>query len=446
MFCDFVTMVQIMSECAIKIENLSKVYKLYDRPIDRLKESLSPFRKKYHRDFYALKDVSLEVRRGETIGIIGKNGAGKSTLLKVLTGVLTPSGGSVQVNGKVSSLLELGVGFNPELSGLENVYFNGTVLGYTKAEIDVKLDDILAFADIGEFVKQPVKTYSSGMMVRLAFAVATSIDPDILIVDEALSVGDMFFQAKCMARMKKMIEDNGTTLVFVSHDVGSIKSLCEKTMLLDRGGVVDYGRSDRVVAQYLSMKIKSSQKVLKKTDTHSNSRHRKEGLNDVFINNAKFNKLSSFERIQNGKASFINVQLLDENEKDVVAVEYGRNLILRMAIEIREDMDVLAFGYHVREKNGNSIVYTDSVIEGEDLRDVKKGEEYIIDWRFKGCFMQGDYTVTAVLSVPIDLSISQVDFCDFVPIASQFKVLPRDGSFLYGYVYLNNEVEIIKND
>jgi len=186
-----------MSEPVIRVSNISKVYKLYDNPVSRLKESLHPFKKKYHRDFYALNDVTFEVKRGESIGIIGKNGSGKSTLLKILTGVLTPTFGSVTVNGKVSSLLELGAGFNPEMTGVENVYFNGTVLGFSKHEMDAKLNDILSFADIGNFVNQPIKTYSSGMLVRLSFAAAINIDPDILVIDEALAVGDFFFRQKC---------------------------------------------------------------------------------------------------------------------------------------------------------------------------------------------------------------------------------------------------------
>ena len=207
-----------MSEIAISINHLSKVYKLYDKPVDRLKESLGLTKQKKYREHYALRDVSFQVKRGETVGIIGTNGSGKSTILKIITGVLNPTQGEVQVNGRISALLELGAGFNMEYSGLENVYLNGTMIGFTREEIDKKLDDILAFADIGDFIHQPVKTYSSGMFVRLAFAVAINIEPEILIVDEALSVGDVFFQAKCYKKFedfKKM----GKTILFVSHDL-----------------------------------------------------------------------------------------------------------------------------------------------------------------------------------------------------------------------------------
>ena len=232
------------------LEHLSKVYKLYDRSIDRLKESLHPFRRIYHHDFYALKDVSFEIKRGETFGIIGKNGSGKSTLLKIIAGVLTPSGGNLEVKGKVSALLELGIGFNPEMTGLENIYFSGTIMGYSREEMDAKVDDILAFADIGDFIHQPMKTYSSGMFVRLAFAVATKVDPEILVIDEALAVGDMFFQSKCMLLMKRMI-DSGMTLLFVSHDTSSVTNLCKRAIYLESGMVKTMGEALSVTDQYL---------------------------------------------------------------------------------------------------------------------------------------------------------------------------------------------------
>ena len=191
---------------AVRIQHLTKTYKLYDRSIDRLKESLHPLRRRYHRDFHALKDVSFEIGKGETFGIIGRNGSGKSTLLKIIAGVLTPSAGHLEVRGKVSALLELGIGFNPDLTGRENIYFSGTIMGFSREEMDEKVDDILAFADIGDFINQPVKTYSSGMFVRLAFAMATNVDPDILIIDEALSVGDIFFQTKCYKKFDRFGE------------------------------------------------------------------------------------------------------------------------------------------------------------------------------------------------------------------------------------------------
>lgn len=241
----------MMSNVAVKVSNLTKVYKLYEKPIDRLKESLHPLKKKYHKEFYALNDVSFEIRKGETVGVIGKNGAGKSTLLKIITGVLTPSTGHVHVNGRIASLLELGAGFNPEYTGIENIYLQGTLIGYSHEEMESKIDEILAFADIGDFVYQPVKMYSSGMFARLAFAVAINVEPDILIVDEALSVGDARFQAKCIRKMED-IANLGVTIAFVSHDMQSIKKFCKNVIWLDNGKVIQSGYPDKILEDYMS--------------------------------------------------------------------------------------------------------------------------------------------------------------------------------------------------
>jgi len=227
-----------MNEIAIEASNITKLYHLYDNPQDRLKEALHPFRKSYCHDFYALEDINFEIRKGERIGIVGKNGAGKSTLLKIIAGVLTPSSGEIKIQGKISSLLELGAGFNPEMTGFDNIYFHGTIMDFSKEEIDNKLDDIINFADIGEFIYQPVKSYSSGMFARLAFSVAVSIEPDILIVDEALSVGDMFFVEKCIQKINSIIGNNAT-LIFVSHDLTMMKRIVNRCILLKEGKIKD---------------------------------------------------------------------------------------------------------------------------------------------------------------------------------------------------------------
>ncbi|MGM9571616.1 MAG: ABC transporter ATP-binding protein, partial [bacterium] len=238
-----------MNDVIIKADNLFKRYRLYKKPIDRLLESLNPWGKSYHQDFYALDDVSFAIKQGESIGIIGRNGSGKSTLLKILTGVLAPSGGKIKVNGRVSALLELGAGFNPEFTGLENIYLNGTIMDYSKSEIDARLDDILQFAGIGDFIYQPVKVYSSGMFVRLAFAVAINVDPEILIVDEALAVGDIRFQIKCMEKFQEFRE-RGKTIIFVSHDMSSIKKFCHKVLWLNSGKVKMFGEVNFVTDHY----------------------------------------------------------------------------------------------------------------------------------------------------------------------------------------------------
>ena len=238
-----------MNDNAITVDHVSKLYKLYDKPSDRFKEAMGLTKKKLYREHYALRDVSFHVKRGESIGIIGTNGSGKSTMLKIITGVLNPTEGQVNVNGRISALLELGAGFNGEYSGIENVYLNGTMNGFSREEIDARMDDILRFADIGEFVNQPVKTYSSGMFVRLAFAVAINIEPEILIVDEALSVGDVFFQAKCFRKFEEFRE-MGKTLLMVSHDLSSISKYSDKVILLNQGTMVDEGEPKYIVDLY----------------------------------------------------------------------------------------------------------------------------------------------------------------------------------------------------
>lgn len=255
----------------IEVQNLSKVYNLYNKPIDRLKEALDIRKKQYHTTLYALNNVSFEVKKGENIGIIGTNGSGKSTLLKILTGVLTATEGEVKVNGKVSALLELGAGFNSEYTGIENIYLNGTMMGFSKEEMDKKLPVIVEFANIGEFINQPVKTYSSGMYARLAFAVAINVEPDILIVDETLSVGDTRFQIKCMNHMQKMIE-GGTTILFVSHDINAVRRFCHKALWLNKGNVMMYGESNKVADAYLDF-LKLGEFSLEKEEKPKKEEH-----------------------------------------------------------------------------------------------------------------------------------------------------------------------------
>ena len=266
---------------AIKVNSLTKVYPLYKSSRDRMKEALSPFRKSYHTDFYALRDVSFEVEKGDSLGIIGQNGSGKSTLLKILSKVLTPTSGTFETSGRVISLLELGSGFNPELTGVENIYFYGTILGFTKKKIEQKYDEILAFADIGQFIYQPLKTYSSGMRSRLAFAVASHVEPDILILDEVLAVGDLRFKQKCYRTMDDLI-DQKRTVILVSHNTGAITSFCNKTLWLDQGRVRELGESSEVVKKYIgfmtygletkSKQTKSKPKLAPKQKTTENNK------------------------------------------------------------------------------------------------------------------------------------------------------------------------------
>lgn len=296
-----------MSELVIDINNLNKIYKLYDQPMDRFKESLGISRKKYHRDHYALSDINFQVYKGDNIGIIGTNGAGKSTLLKIITGIITPSSGSCFVNGKISALLELGAGFNPEYTGIENIFLNGTMMGYKREEMDLKVPAILDFASIGEFIHQPVKTYSSGMFARLAFAVAINVEPEILIVDETLSVGDTRFQIKCMNKMKEMI-DGGTTILFVSHDTNTIKRFCTKAIWLNKGVMQDIGEVNKVCDKYLDfLKLGES---LDKIDSLENNEPQHDDL-PPFTPGENIAEIINF-KLLNCKNEQVNEFMLDD--------------------------------------------------------------------------------------------------------------------------------------
>ena len=249
------------SDVAIRMQGLCKSFPIYSKPHHRLLQMFAPDKKRWFREFHALRDLDLTIRRGETVGIVGRNGSGKSTLLQLICGTLSPSAGEIQVNGRIAALLELGAGFNPEFSGRENVFLNGTILGLTHDEVAAKFDDIAAFADIGEFIDQPVKSYSSGMYVRLAFAVAINVTPEILVVDEALSVGDEGFQRKCFAKIDA-IRDSGATVLFVSHSAGTVIDLCDRAILLDQGEMIALGTPKHVVSRYQKLLYSPADKVL----------------------------------------------------------------------------------------------------------------------------------------------------------------------------------------
>lgn len=296
-----------MKEVLIEVDNVSKVYKLYEKPIDRLKESLNLSKKKYHKEFYALKNISFQICKGETVGIIGTNGSGKSTLLKIITGVLSPTSGKAGVNGKISALLELGAGFNMEYTGVENIYLNGTMFGYSKKEIDEKLNSIIEFADIGDFVYQPVKTYSSGMFARLAFSVAINVEPNILIVDEALSVGDMAFQEKSITKMKEL-RDKGTTILFVTHSLPTVRNFCERAIWINKGVIVKDGIADILCDEYDDFMKKKELKDndLKQIDLAQSSKK------TIFIKEVFMNKRDYY---------------MNEDMEITIAVEFNKKII-----------------------------------------------------------------------------------------------------------------------
>ena len=382
-----------MSEVAIRVDDVSKLYKLYDKPSDRLKESLGLTRKKLYKEHYALHNVSFDVKRGETVGIIGTNGSGKSTILKIITGVLNPSGGHVEIDGRISALLELGAGFNMEYTGIENIYLNGTMIGFTKEEIDEKLQDILDFADIGDFVNQPVKTYSSGMFVRLAFAVAINIDPEILIVDEALSVGDVFFQAKCYKKFedfKKM----GKTILFVSHDLGSISKYCDRVVLLNRGKKLAEGTPKEMVSMY--KRIMVNQDKAEEIAAHQMDMSSLEEDDEKEIKEAAcegqwknhYNLNPDVDEYGNGAAEIEDFAIIDENGNYTNAIVKGTRFRLKSKVKFKQDVHDPIFTYTFKNIQGVAITGTNTMYEKKDVPLAKEGETYVATFE-QDMFLQG---------------------------------------------------------
>ena len=380
---------------AISVQGVSKIYKLYDKPIDRLKEAVSLTHKSYHRDFFALSDISFEVKKGETVGIIGTNGSGKSTILKIITGVLSPTTGTAEVSGNISALLEPGAGFNSEYTGLENIYMNGTMMGFSRQEMERRMDDILRFADIGDFVNQPVKTYSSGMFVRLAFALAINVDPEILIVDEALSVGDVFFQAKCYRRMEEMMK-NGTTILMVSHDMGSIIKYCDKVVLLNRGHFVAQGEAGKMVDLY--KKILANQ-----TDELAEAliEQKKEALGlpvEAAVSDKRMkdrmNLNPEVQEYGDGRASFEDFGTLDARGNVTNLLLKGEMFTIRERVRFHAPIENPIFTYTLRDKKGTDITGTNTLFEGTEIKPVKDGDVYTVSFRQKMNLQGGEYLLS----------------------------------------------------
>ena len=386
-----------MSDIAIQISNLSKAYKIFDKPTDRIKEALNPFGKRYSKDFYALHNVSVSIYKGETIGVIGKNGAGKSTLLKMITGVLTPSSGNITINGRIASLLELGAGFNPEMTGIENIYFNGTIMGYTKKEIDAKLDDILDFADIGDFIHQPVKMYSSGMFARLAFAVNVNVKPDILIVDEALSVGDVFFQNKCFKRMADL-QKQGVTVLFVSHDMGSIRQLCSKCLWLDNGTKRQYGPVEEVAAAYFNEQLAERNQLHKEAVKQPQEVDR--GIQPVLTEKQMIlPRLAPCQGFFN-KDVVIQSFVFLENGRQAAILEDGHTYEAVMAVEFHKAFDKLIYGFVVENNKGIAVIGVNSWMTSQG-KTINVDSPGTILARFTFTMpkiMQGSYTVSPAVA------------------------------------------------
>lgn len=364
-----------MSDIAIRVDNVSKLYKLYNKPSDRFKEAMGFSKQKRYKEHYALSNVSFDVSKGETVGIIGTNGSGKSTILKIITGVLSATSGKVDVEGRISALLELGAGFNPEYTGMENIYLNGTMMGYSREEVDGKVQSILDFADIGDFINQPVKTYSSGMFVRLAFAVAINIDPEILIVDEALSVGDVFFQSKCYHKFDEF-KKAGKTILMVSHDLGSVAKYCDKVVLLNKGEKMAEGQPKEIIDLYKQVLV--SQAENREPDD------KQPMITDALSGAAgwKGTLMLNPNVIEYGdkQAEIVDFAIIDEKDRITNNIEKNTKFSIRMRVKFHQDIEEPIFAYTIKDLQGTDVTGTNTMYERVDFGLVKAGEEKVVEF------------------------------------------------------------------
>lgn len=428
---------------AICAKQITKMYKLYDKPSDRLKEALGLKKGKLYKEHYALNGVDLSIYKGETVGIIGTNGSGKSTILKIITGVLNATSGDLMVDGRISALLELGAGFNMEYNGIENIYLNGTMMGFSEKEIEERIPSILEFADIGDFVYQPCKTYSSGMFVRLAFAVAINIEPEILIVDEALSVGDVFFQAKCYHKFEEF-KKMGKTILFVSHDLSSIAKYCDRVVLLNKGVKLGEGSPKEMIDTYKQVlvgqyqapeeeavvseenagsskedntdnkedkkedksgttenKAENTVQVEEKDDTNSvrkesNDSGKKEEASKKIIQNLGVNEKALEYGNRDGEIT--EFYLTDKNGVQTSAIIKGEEFTLHMKVKFQKDVPAPIFAFTIKDKHGTEITGTNTMFEKAFLESVKTGDIKEIMFTQRMDLQGGEYLLSLGLT------------------------------------------------
>jgi lipopolysaccharide transport system ATP-binding protein len=399
------------TEYAIEVNGLSKCYQIYDKPSDRLKQMLMRGRKQYYKEFWALKDVSFKIKKGETVGIIGRNGSGKSTLLQMICGTLNPTGGEVKVNGRVAALLELGAGFNPEFSGVENVYMAASLYGLSKEEVDQRFDAIATFADIGDHLHQPVKTYSSGMYVRLAFAVIAHVDADILVVDEALAVGDAFFTQKCMRFLRKFMEQG--TVLFVSHDTAAVINLCKRAVWLNSGRLMKLGSPKVISEDYLASLYKGSELntdsvgsdkvvVIEKagnTELEDSEIAELPGNYAADLMVFRFN-IDNARAFGEGKAKIIDVKIIDKQKKYVNQYSGGEILTLKITAQVKEDIYQPIIGFSFKDRLGQ-VLFGENTYAAYADKNVGafKNDLLVAEFEFSMPILpHGDYSVSAAIA------------------------------------------------
>ncbi len=418
---------------AVEFESVSKSYPVYDSPGDRLKELLTFGRLSRHRDFWALRDVSFDVRKGETFCVIGENGSGKSTLLQIVAGILRPSSGRAEVGGRVSALLELGAGFSPEFSGRDNVYLNASILGLSRKEIDRRYAAIAEFAEIGSFIDQPVKTYSSGMLVRLAFAVAIHVDPEVLLVDEALAVGDIYFRHRCMRKVHEL-RSRGVTILFVSHAVADVKAVGDRALWLEKGRVIDVGPTERVVSGYLATMSEKDSRYL--TLKHSGQP----------VPAGPVRAAEVAERIPNidhrhgdGRAEVIGIAVLDELGRSLHLVEPSSNIVVRISVRAKQYLGAPNVGFMMRNQLGVDFAGTNTTREDTELPPMQAGDVYTVDFHLElpELYPSSFSFSPAIADGPLD----GYRVADWIDNAITVQ-MGRAGAEVYGYIHLACRVEV----
>ena len=418
---------------AIEFNGVSKRYAIYDSPGDRLRELVTFNQFPFHRDFWALRDVGFQISKGETFCIIGQNGSGKSTLLQLVAGILQPTQGSISVQGRVSALLELGSGFNPEFTGRDNVYLNGAILGFSSREMDQKYQAIEEFAEIGDFINRPVKTYSSGMVVRLAFAVAIHVDPEILLVDEALSVGDIYFRQRCMRKVHEL-RSQGITILFVSHAIGDVKAIGDRALWLEQGRIKELGETDRVVAKYLSAMVEKDSVYLtqhKRAVPAGTARTVAPEVVDHIPN--------IDHRYGDERAEVLGIAIFDSNGRPLHLLEPLSRVVVRISVRAKEDIALPIVGFMLRNHLGIDFAGTNTAREGSELPPMAAGDIFTVDFHMD---LPELYPSFFSFSPAIaDGTLHSYKTCDWIDNAITMQMGHGEGQ-IYGYVHLPCKVEV----
>jgi ABC-type polysaccharide/polyol phosphate transport system ATPase subunit len=418
---------------AVEFQNVSKSYAIYDKPGDRLKELLTFGRRSFHRDFWALRDLSFEVRRGETFCIVGENGSGKSTLLQMVAGILLPSAGDLSVNGRVSALLELGAGFNPEFSGRENVYLNGSILGLTTKQIDARYRAIEEFAEIGDFIRQPVKTYSSGMVVRLAFAIAIHVDPEILLVDEALAVGDLYFRHRCMRKVHEL-RARGVTILFVSHALADVKAVGDRALWIEHGKLIEIGATDMVVAKYLAAMTQKDSHYL--GDQLPAMQPSREAVRAIEI----ADRLPNIDhRHGDRRGEILGIAILNTDGRVLPMIEPLSTIVVRISVKAHEYLGIPNVGFMMRNAMGVDFAGTNALREDTSLPPMYPGDIYTVDFHLE---LPELYATSFSFSPALaDGTLDDYRTCDWVDNAIAVQMGHSDGP-VYGYMRFPCRVEV----